>query len=213
MQTECQCSTLAFLFFIWHPGLADICQRPYDVFLICRIKELAQAFCRMWTSCNRNYTKRLTEREREPERRVYMTWILRFSVLFRFYFSTSCQSQLRIIIFSFLYHIKHNIREMLLQSVVCVCVCVSIYVHTGISVCFNASHEFMIHPVSQWAVSFRMELHKRVMEIPGELLSCGLPAPSGMHYLGVLSLYAQSVCQRAHDFKGDLKLSFIFCLG
>lgn len=66
----------------------------------------------------------------------------------------------------------------------------------------------MIHPVSQWAVGLRMELHKRVMEIPGELLSCGLPAPSGMHYLGALSLFTQSVCQRAHDFKGDLKLFF-----
>lgn len=82
VQAECQCSTLVFLVFIWHPGLADICQRTYDVFLICRIKEFARAFCRMWTCCNRNGTKRLTERE--PGRRVYMTWILRFSFLFGF---------------------------------------------------------------------------------------------------------------------------------
>ena len=96
----------------------------------------------------------------------------------------------------------------------CVYVCVFVC-GTGISVCFSTHtrHEFMIHPVSQWAVTFRMELHKRVMEIPGELLSCGLPAPTGMHYLGALSLSSQSVCQRARDFKGDLRLSFILCRG
>lgn len=76
---------------------------------------------------------------------------------------------------------------------------------------FHARHEFMICPVSQWAVSFRMEPRERVMEVPGEMLSCGLPAASGFHHLGVLSHFTQSVCQRAHDFKVDLKLSFIFC--
>lgn len=42
------------------------------------------------------------------------------------------------------------------------------------------------------------------MEIPGELPSRGLPAPGGTPcYLGVLSLYSQSVCQPAGDFKGN----------
>lgn len=66
--------------------------------------------------------------------------------------------------------------------------CVSKFTRTPASLC-DAKHESMIHPVSQWAVGFRMERHKRVMEIPGELLSCGLPAPSGMHYLAVLLLF------------------------
>lgn len=64
----------------------------------------------------------------------------------------------------------------------------------------------MIPPVAQWAVGFKMQLHKRAMGTPGELRSRGLPAPSGMHYLGVLSHFSQS----ARNFKADLKLSFIF---
>lgn len=50
-------------FFAWQPGLVAVCHRPYNVFLICSIKEGYPAFCRMWTCCKRNYTKRLTERE------------------------------------------------------------------------------------------------------------------------------------------------------
>lgn len=76
------------------------------------------------------------------------------------------------------------------------CLCVCPHVRAPSFVCVSMQ-EYLIHPVSQSAVSFRMELHKRLMEIPGELLSCGLAAPSGMHYLGILSLYSQSVCERA----------------
>lgn len=57
LETEFQCSALVFLFFIWHLGLADICQSLNNVFLICSIKRLAQAFCRMWTCCNRNWQR------------------------------------------------------------------------------------------------------------------------------------------------------------
>lgn len=88
---ECQCSTPSFLVFIWHPGLADIRQRPYDVFLICGIKDLARAFCRMWTCCNRNYTKRLTEREREREGAREKSVHDMDTKIFRWFcFSTSC---------------------------------------------------------------------------------------------------------------------------
>lgn len=59
-----------FCFFIWHLGLADICQRPYNVFLICSIKKLAQAFRRMWTCCNRNW-----QRGWGSQRQVSMTCI------------------------------------------------------------------------------------------------------------------------------------------
>lgn len=79
--------------------------------------------------------------------------------------------------------------------------------------CFSAIHEFMIHPVSQWAVSFRMELHKRVMEIPGELLSCGLPAPGGIHHLGVFSLFAQSVLSVSLCLQRRLKAFFHYLPG
>lgn len=65
LEIEFQCSALAFLFFIWHLGLADICQRPYNVFLICSIKELAQAFCGMWTCCNRNWQRGRGSHERQ----------------------------------------------------------------------------------------------------------------------------------------------------
>ena len=89
IQKESERFTPSFLFFIWHPGLADIRQRPYVVFLICGIKDLARAVCRTWTCCSRNYTKRLTERERETEREKSLhdmdTKIFRW-----FCFSTSC---------------------------------------------------------------------------------------------------------------------------
>lgn len=81
--------------------------------------------------------------------------------------------------------------------------------HTLAFLC-DVKLEFMIHPVSQWAVILRTERHKRVMEIPGELLSCGLPAP---RWHALSRHIVVSVCQRAHDFKGDLKHSFIFCRG
>lgn len=48
------------------------------------------------------------------------------------------------------------------------------------------------------------------MEIPAELLSRGLPAPSAMLDPGVLPLYSQSVCPWAQSFKGDLKLYIFF---
>lgn len=63
-------------FFTWQPGLVAICHRPYNVFLICSIKELYPAFCRMWTCCERKYTKRLTEREpwRSLQDHCFLNW-------------------------------------------------------------------------------------------------------------------------------------------
>lgn len=54
---------LSVLFpFFWHPGLADICQRPDNGFVICSMEEAGWAFCGMWTCCKRNCTERPADR-------------------------------------------------------------------------------------------------------------------------------------------------------
>lgn len=40
---------LFYFYFFWHPGLADICHRPDNEFLISSMKEAGRAFCGMWT--------------------------------------------------------------------------------------------------------------------------------------------------------------------
>lgn len=65
--------SIYFIFyFFWHPGLADICHRPDNEFLISSMKEAGRAFCGMWT---RGTTQTGWQTEREPERKVNTTSI------------------------------------------------------------------------------------------------------------------------------------------